>query len=308
MFLSPLAFNIACVPLIVATALAYAVNKEVLLGPFLAQAAAGVLVIVWLNLTNDVFDAETGVDVEKRESVVNRTGEREALFWAANASLALGIAIFVGVILQTRQSTAGLMLLASVCIGYVYQGPPFRLSYLGVGEILCFFAFGPLATSAFFLTQSARSFGFASMAQIAAGAPLVAWAATLLGLTTANILLNSHYHQVETDGREGKMSPAVRLGTKVVSRLSCALVAACYGIYTACLARGTMPWSTLFFVPFSLPSALRLARFVLANHADKAAVKPAKFLAVKWHRNFALLLSLGLLCSHGNAAIPIRLF
>ncbi len=285
-------------------------NKEVLLGPLFAQAVSSVLVIVWLNVSNDVFDAETGVDVEKRESVVNRTGEREALFRAANASLALGIAIFVGIILQTRHLAAGLMLLASICIGYIYQGPPFRLSYQGVGEILCFFAFGPLATSAFFLTQSAAGAGtVASAAQLAAGAaPLVPWTAALLGLTTANILLNSHYHQVETDGREGKKSPAVRLGTDLVSRLSCAVVLGCYGIYTTCLARGVMPGATLLFVPFSLPSALRLARFVRANHADRQASKPAKFFAVKWHRNFGLLLSLGLLCSHGNAAIPIRLF
>lgn len=33
------------------------------------------------------------------------------------------------------------------------QGPPFRLSYRGLGEPLCFLAFGPLATSAFYLAQ-----------------------------------------------------------------------------------------------------------------------------------------------------------
>ena len=35
------------------------------------------------------------------------------------------------------QLAAGAMLLGSVAIGYVYQGPPFRLSYKGVGEVLC---------------------------------------------------------------------------------------------------------------------------------------------------------------------------
>ena len=44
-------------------------------------------------------------------------------------------------------------LTAAVACGYVYQGPPFRLSYKGLGEPLCFAAFGPLATGAFYLAN-----------------------------------------------------------------------------------------------------------------------------------------------------------
>ena len=46
------------------------------------------------------------------------------------------------------------MLGAAVGMGYMYQGPPFRLSYKGLGEPLCFAAFGPLATTAFYLAQA----------------------------------------------------------------------------------------------------------------------------------------------------------
>lgn len=48
------------------------------------------------------------------------------------------------------------MLGVAVAMGYLYQGPPFRLSYKGLGEPLCFVAFGPLATTAFYLTQVIR--------------------------------------------------------------------------------------------------------------------------------------------------------
>lgn len=37
------------------------------------------------------------------------------------------------------------------------QCPPFRLSYRGLGEPLCFAAFGPLATTAFYFSNSSRS-------------------------------------------------------------------------------------------------------------------------------------------------------
>ena len=43
------------------------------------------------------------------------------------------------------------MLGLAVFGGYAYQGPPFRLSYKGLGEPICFAAFGPLATGAFYL-------------------------------------------------------------------------------------------------------------------------------------------------------------
>jgi 1,4-dihydroxy-2-naphthoate octaprenyltransferase len=253
------------------------------------QSFASVFVIVWLNLTNDVFDHETGVDVDKKESVVNRTGERDTIFWVANVLLAVGVITFVGVILQAKQGLAGAMLFASICIGYLYQGPPFRLSYKGLGEILCFFAFGPLATTAFFLIQSGLR------ASDVLGQPLAICAAVLVGLTTSNILLNSHYHQVKTDESSGKKSPAVRFGTKNVARATCAKVAVVYAIYIAGLARGVVPTSTLLFTPLSVVSALKLCKFVLKNHANEAVIKPAKFLAVQWHRNFAVLFSLGLL-------------
>lgn len=48
---------------------------------------------------------------------------------------------------------ASKMLYAAICCGYLYQGPPFRLSYQGLGEALCFVAFGPLAVNAFYLAQ-----------------------------------------------------------------------------------------------------------------------------------------------------------
>ena len=38
------------------------------------------------------------------------------------------------------------MLGVAVLCGQAYQGPPFRMSYKGLGEPLCFAAFGPLAT------------------------------------------------------------------------------------------------------------------------------------------------------------------
>lgn len=113
-----------------------------------------------------------------------------------------------------------------------------------MGEPLCFWAFGPLATTAFYLACSAGpSTGAAvpvaaglTAAGAGAGAAaagesllagvseLVLLLSVLVGITTTVILFCSHWHQIEGDIAAGKMSPLVRLGTAnacKVRELSC---------------------------------------------------------------------------------------
>lgn len=155
-----------------------------------------------------MFDAATGADAGKAESVVALTGNRRAVLAAANAALLGGVALLgravADAVRRPRPVAAarlwgharapragrraqgdlrvGLVLAAAIFMGYLYQGPPFRcacrraaggprpagwpgprahaarrarrLSYLGLGEPLCFLAFGPFATCAFYLAQA----------------------------------------------------------------------------------------------------------------------------------------------------------
>ena len=88
-------------------------------------------------------------------------------------------------------------------LGYVYQGPPFRLGYRGLGEPLCWLAFGPFATAAALVVLQPR------------GAASIPWGtAWILGsgpaLATTLVLFCSHFHQVGEDAAHGKRSPVVR--------------------------------------------------------------------------------------------------
>ena len=159
-------------------------------------------------LSNDAFDAATGVDKTKRESVVNLTGGKKELVLAvANILLVAGVGILGTLIMGGgTDPRAAVMLAVSIACGYVYQGPPFRLSYKGLGEPLCFFAFGPLATSAFYLAMVQQQ-------QQATVIPPLLWALSVcVGITTTIILFCSHFHQIEGDMAAGKKSPLVRLG------------------------------------------------------------------------------------------------
>lgn len=95
------------------------------------------------------------------------------------------------------------------------KGLSCRLGYLGLGEVLCFVAFGPLAVAAAFLCH-ALPYVAAPSAAAYLQSTLHLWApaAAVVGLTTSSILFCSHFHQIAGDTAAGKRSPLTRLGTR----------------------------------------------------------------------------------------------
>jgi 2-carboxy-1,4-naphthoquinone phytyltransferase len=183
--------------------------------PLVGYVLASILIIAWLNLSNDYFDASTGVDRSKPESVVNLLGGNKSLVGrAALACFVTGAGLLSCLLAQSGASLPAYLLSLSIACGYVYQGPPFRWSYRGLGEPLCFVAFGPSATPAFFLALLATATAAAGKertvtAGLSAVTPLVWLLACAVGLSTTLILLTSHFHQIEGDRAAGKWSPLV---------------------------------------------------------------------------------------------------
>ncbi|KAJ1378625.1 UbiA prenyltransferase family, partial [Sesbania bispinosa] len=183
-------YSVALVPLTVGSAAAYLQTGIFSARCYFVLLASSVLVITWLNLSNDVYDFDTGVDKNKKESIVNLVGSRTGTFIAAYLCLALGFIGLTWVAVMAGNMRSILFLICAIICGYIYQCPPFRLSYQGLGEPLCFAAFGPFATSAFYLLQGSPS--------VMNHFPLsgtVLSASILVGFTTSLILLCSHFHQ-----------------------------------------------------------------------------------------------------------------
>lgn len=134
-------YSVAIVPIATGTAMAYHDRGFINWSIFLTFLVSAVLILVWENLCNDVFDAETGIDVNKAHSVVNLTGKKNVIFAIANICLLLGIGGVLA-ISWLQQDFVVVSVIAICCfLGYIYRRPPFRLGYQGWGEILCFFAF-----------------------------------------------------------------------------------------------------------------------------------------------------------------------
>jgi 2-carboxy-1,4-naphthoquinone phytyltransferase len=278
-------YSVAVVPIWVGTAIA--AHQASPQNPINAWIAAtfllsAVSIVAWSNVSNDVYDADTGIDKNKHHSLVNLTGNRSLMFWIGNGLLALGVLGIVAIALMQQDFTVLGLVLVCCFLGYLYQGPPFRLGYKGLGEFLCFFAYGPLALSAVYYSQTKNY------------SVTVLCASVFLGLITSIILFCSHFHQVEDDVAAGKRSPIVRLGTQRGAALLPWLCGGAYASVLLSVGVGAMPLGALLTFG-SLPFAIKLCRFVGQYHDQPQRVNNCKFIAVALHFSSGLLLGLGFL-------------
>jgi 2-carboxy-1,4-naphthoquinone phytyltransferase len=283
--IKPPMYTVAIVPITVGSAVAYAESSIInlnILGTFLLSAIA---IIAWLNISNDVFDSDTGIDVNKAESVVNLTGNRNLMFWLANLFLLLGILGIIAIAWWQQDITVVAIVLLSCFLGYTYQGPPFRLGYQGLGEIICLICFGPLALSAAYYSQT-QSWSIANLA-----------AALIIGISTSIILFCSHFHQVKDDLAAGKLSPIVRMGTETGSKVLTWSTIGIYALTSIGVISGLFPLATLL-VFLSLPLAAKLTNFVSEYHNKPDKVRTCKYLAVRLHFVSGLFLALGFFLPH----------
>ncbi|MEH2240534.1 2-carboxy-1,4-naphthoquinone phytyltransferase [Nostoc sp.] len=278
--IKPPMYSVAIMPIWVGTAVAFAETKIFNGVVFSTFVTAAILILAWENITNDVFDSETGIDQNKHHSLVNLTGNKPLIFWIGNLCLSLGLLGIVAIALWQQDLTVIGIILLCCGLGYMYQGPPFRLGYQGLGEILCFFAFGPLAVEAAYYSQT-QTWSITSLA-----------ASVIVGIATTLILFCSHFHQVKDDIAAGKRSPIVRLGTQKGAQLLLWFTASIYPLTLLFVLWGISPaWTLLSWV--SLPFAFKLCRHVQENHNQPDKVSNCKFIAVAVHFWACLLLGLG---------------
>lgn len=278
--IKPPMYSVAVVPIMVGTAVAVAEGNSFNGGIFATFLISAILIIAWLNLSNDVFDAETGIDVNKAHSVVNLTGNKSLIFWLSNLFLVTGILGIFAIAWWQQDWTVLQIILLACALGYSYQGPPFRLGYHGLGEIICFFTFGPLAISAAYYSQI-KNFSYTCLA-----------ASIIIGISTSIILFCSHFHQVQDDLAAGKLSPIVRLGTARGVTVLAWSTASLYLLSVAFCVLGIFPVTTILIFASS-PLAYQLVNHVKQYHNLCDLVSNCKFIAVNLHFVSGVLLALG---------------
>ncbi|PSB06165.1 2-carboxy-1,4-naphthoquinone phytyltransferase [filamentous cyanobacterium CCP2] len=280
--IKPPMYSVAIMPIALGTAVAYQDTGTVNLNIFFTFLVAAILILAWENISNDVFDSETGIDRNKAHSLVNLTGNKPLMFWLGNLCLLAGILGILSIAWRQQDLTILGLIVLCCLLGYAYQGPPFRLGYRGLGEVLCFWSFGPLAVSAAYYSQTQTWSWTGFMASI------------ILGISTSLVLFCSHFHQVQDDIAAGKRSPIVRMGTQRGAALLPWLCGSVLALTLLFVLLGSFPIATLL-VLFSLSPAFQLCRHVRAYHAQPERVSNCKFIAVSFHFWSSLLLCLGFL-------------
>ena len=280
-------YSVAIMPVVIATAWRIG-NKELIsVKQLVGFIFASILILFWENLTNDLFDDETGVDQFKLHSIVKLLGSKAPVRILAYISLSIGLILIF--IISLVSSLKVLFLVLITCIlGFLYQGPPFRLGYKGLGEPLCWLAFGPFATAASLLAISPEVNNLTS----------IPWRTALElssgpALATTLVLFCSHFHQIAQDAKHGKKSPLVRIGTYKGAQLIPWAIASVFFLEFIPIVQGIWPITALGSL-LGLPAGIHLTNLLNKHHNHPDLIIESKFLALRFQTLNGIGLSLGL--------------
>jgi 1,4-dihydroxy-2-naphthoate octaprenyltransferase len=241
----------------------------------LLLAAAGIIGVAYahlgLNLFDDYFDYRGGA-VARREELLeggmrSRMGKCAYLKTGVTLSdtrkvaiLFLAIAGALGLLICAVRGWEVLLFAAcALLLGIAYSGPPLRLSYHGLGELVVGIVLGPLVViSAYFVVCGRVD-------------PLAVFVSLPTGLLAMNILNAHAVMDLESDKAANRTTFAVLVGSQKAGALSSvALVVLSYGVVLAGVLLGFLPWMVLL-VLLTLPMAVGFFRLMLSYARDNAA-------------------------------------
>jgi 1,4-dihydroxy-2-naphthoate octaprenyltransferase len=221
--------------------------------PFMAALLIAVLLQIAANFANDLFDFVKGADVA-------RTGPtrvlQSGLISPQQMWLGIGVVFGVSALLGLYLVALGgwlilLMGLFAMVAVLAYTGGPWPLGYHGLGDVLVFVVFGPLAV----MGMDYLFTGSVSLLSAIACVPV--------GLFITAILVVNNLRDIDTDRAAHKRTLAVRIGPAAtrIEYVVCLIVA-----YLAPLALWLMSLSHVWFwlTYLSLPLAMRLVRDIYA--------------------------------------------
>ncbi|MEW5733916.1 MAG: 1,4-dihydroxy-2-naphthoate polyprenyltransferase [Thermodesulfobacteriota bacterium] len=282
MALRPKTLPAGAAPVILGVALAYGSGIHV--PTALCTLVCCLLLQAGANLANDYFDSRHGVDGDDRLGPIRVTQAGLVAPGKVRASFlfCFGLALLLGAGLALRGG-AGIVAvgLAALCAAYLYTGGPRPLSYMGLGELLAFVFFGPVAVAGTFYLQT---LSLSWRAVFAGAGP---------GFLAALLMSVNNLRDIASDMRTGKRTVAVLLGESRARLFSLALLGAACIVPAAylCFYPGSpavllAPLSALLF----FRDFLRVARGPLDARLNLSLAATGKYLFV-----YSVLFSAGVI-------------
>jgi 1,4-dihydroxy-2-naphthoate octaprenyltransferase len=177
-----------------------------------------------------------------------------------------GIALLLGIIIfWFRGASLIIITLIAAFFGVEYSGPPIRLSYRGLGDLVIGLMFGPLAMTGVYISAC----GHFDWSMLFISVPV--------GLLVANIVYTHSIMDFEPDREVGKMTFAVLLGNKT-AQLVCQLLLILISYISIAIAVITGYLSAYYLlVLLTLPMAVELCRITYLFVKE-----PERQLSPKW--------------------------
>jgi len=180
--------------------------------------------------------------------------------------------------------------LVGVISAYFYVGPPLKLAYRGVGEIIVGLNFGPIMTLGSYYVQTG-SWSLAALTE-----PFLA--SLPIGLLIAAVLWINEFPDVDADRAVGKKTLVLRLGYLRSVSVFITLLAASYLLvisYSLLRVFESLQITsyTTLIVLLSLPLGIKAVRILRASYQDPHAIIPANAGTIMLHLSFGLLAIVG---------------
>lgn len=173
-----------------------------------------ILLHALVNVTNDYFDYNRGVDRPGAGTVAYRPHPIVHGILSPRATLAFGLSLgSTGLALAFLLAAQGRILapllgLIGFLLAYGYTGPPFNLKYRALGEVTVFIAWGPLmAMGGYYVATGDTSFLGPALASIP------------IGSLVTSVLLANNLRDIEYDSKAGIKTLAIILGRERGLRL-----------------------------------------------------------------------------------------
>jgi 1,4-dihydroxy-2-naphthoate octaprenyltransferase len=278
----PRTLTLSMTPVVVGTALAWAVEKRVHWAAVLAALVASAFIQLGTNLHNDAADSRRGGDGPDRVGPPRATASGLLAGVAVNraACACFALAAAMGVYLIWVGGWPIFLLgILSIFSGWAYTGGPLPIAYTPLGElfVVAFFGLGAVCGTYWLCTGTL--------------APAAIEAGLALGCLTGAVLLVNNHRDADADARVGRRTLAIMSGPTVTTWIYAALMLIPFGLLFTigqALPRGHA-WPALMALPFTGMLIYRFAHEPRGRGFNRILVQ-----TVKIQSAFSLLLAIGL--------------
>jgi 1,4-dihydroxy-2-naphthoate octaprenyltransferase len=280
-------------PVLVGSAIGYAVTPVFQWHLFLLALFAMMALQAGANIANDYFDHISGNDRVNKNITPFSGGRRfiqqgilspKATLVLCLFSLALGASLGLVILYLTRSWFIFTLGAIGLFGGFFYTAPPVKIGYRGIGEIAIAFLFGILPVYGSYYLQT----GSIDIVPLPA--------ACIMGILIFLLILVNEFPDLAADAAVNKKTLVVRFGVRPCVWIYRIAVVGTFVIAVAgVILKHSMLWPTLLYFLFVLPAAVAAISFV--NVRDVSTPGPtqhrASAITIFLHLLTALTLSAG---------------